>query len=127
MPTGGVKVSGLAKLTRDLISMGVEVDDLKDAFSEIAAEGARIAASFAPVGPTGRLKADIRGNRARSSAVVAAGRASVPYAGPINYGWPKRNITAAGFMQKTDATWKPHSLMRLEYELNKLIAKRGLK
>ena len=127
MPGGGVKVTGLAKLTRDLISMGVEVEDLKDALGNIADEGARRAASFAPVGPTGRLKADIRGNRARSSAVVTAGRASLPYAGPINYGWPKRNITGAFFMQKADPGWEHYALRRFELDINRLIAKRGLK
>lgn len=127
MPSGGVRVSGLAKLTRDLIAMGVEVEDLKDAMASIAREGAQIAAAHAPVGPTGNLRASIRGNRARSSAVVAAGRASVPYAGPINYGWAKHNISPAGFMQKTDGPWQHLALQRLEREINKQIARRGLK
>jgi hypothetical protein len=127
VPGGGIKVTGLAKLARDLVALGVEVEDLKSAFGDIADQGARIVSLFTPVGPTGNLRASIRGNRARSSAVVAAGRASVPYAGPINYGWPKRNITGAGFMQKADGAWQHAALQRLEQDINRQIQRRGLK
>lgn len=124
--SGGIKVDGLNSVVRALLAMGLEVDDLKGAFAPIAEEGARIAARYAPK-LTGTLAGDVRGNRARSSAHVAAGRASVPYAGPINYGWAKHNITASGFMQKADHAWQPYSLRRLEQEINKQIARKGLR
>lgn len=124
---GGVKVSGLTAVTRALLEIGLEVEDLKDAFSSIADEGARLVSSLAPVGPTGRLAGDARGNRARSSAHVAVGRASVPYAGPINFGWAAHNISPNGFMQRADEAWQPYSLRRMEQEINKQIAKRGLR
>lgn len=123
---GGVRVSGLTAVTRALLEIGLEVDDLKDAFSAIADEGARLVSGLAPVA-TGRLAADARGNRARSSAHVAVGRASVPYAGPINFGWAEHNISANGFMQRADEAWQPYSLRRMEQEINKQIAKRGLR
>lgn len=123
---GGVKVIGLTAVVRALIAVGLEVDDLKDAFSHIADEGARLAARYAPK-RTGTLAGDTRGNRARSSAHVAAGRVSVPHAGPINYGWRAHNITASGFMQKADKAWQPYSLRRLEQEINRQIARRGLR
>ena len=91
----GTKVEGLNQVVRALQQMGVEVEDLKAAFSKIADRAAQVASDAAPK-KSGRLAADIRGNRAKSKAVVTAGRASVPYAGPINYGWPKRNIAPAG-------------------------------
>ena len=125
-PSGGIRIDGLSHVVRALLSMGLEVDDLKDAFAPIAAEGARIAAREAPK-LTGTLAGDVRGNRARSSAHVAAGRASVPYAGPINYGWAKHNIKASGFMQKADQEWQPYSLRRLEQEINSQIRRRGLR
>ena len=121
----GFKVTGLNEVVRALLAIGVEVDDLKDAFSTIAAEGARIASSYAPV-RTGRLAGDIRGNRAKSKAVVTAGRVSVPYAGPVNYGWAARGIEPAGFMQKADKELGPKALRRLEDEINAQIRKRGL-
>ena len=123
---GGVRVDGLTAVVRALLEIGLEVDDLKDAFAAIADEGAQLASRNAPR-LTGALAADVRGNRARSSAHVASGRASLPYAGPINYGWAKHNITASGYMQKADQQWQPYSLRRLEQEINKQIAKRGLR
>jgi hypothetical protein len=90
MPTG-VRVEGLNKTIKALQGFGVEVQDLKDVFSSIAKEGARLASSFAPV-KSGRLAGTVRGNKAKNKAVVIAGKAKVPYAGAINYGWPRRNI-----------------------------------
>jgi hypothetical protein len=37
------------------------------------------------------------GRAGQTAAVVRAGRASVPYAGPIHWGWPSRHITAQPF------------------------------
>lgn len=120
-----IRIDGLNAVVRNLIAIGVEVDDLKSAFSAVAARGARIAAGFAPK-QSGRLAGDIRGNRARSKAVITAGRVSVPYSGVQNYGWAKRNITGTGFMQRTDRVLKPYALKQLETAINTQIRKRGL-
>jgi phage gpG-like protein len=121
----GFQVEGLSKVVRDLKAMGVEVNDLKDAFSKIAAEGADIAERHTPK-RSGRLAASIRGNRAQSKAVVTAGRSAVPYAGVANYGWPSHNIPAAEFMQAADREMQPIALRRLEDEITALIRKKGL-
>lgn len=113
----GYKVQGLSQVVRALQQMGVEVDDLKDAFSKIADKAADAASAAAPR-KSGRLAGDIRGNRAKSKAVVTAGRASVPYAGPINYGWPSRGIAPALFMQKADQQMQPVAVQMLEDEIN---------
>lgn len=123
--TVGFRVEGLTSVVRSLQAMGLEVDDLKDAFSTIAAEGARVASGFAPK-VTGRLAGDVRGNRAKSKAVVTAGRASVPYAGPIEYGWAKRNIAPAGFLKRTDEVMQPRAIQMLEQEINRKIREKGL-
>lgn len=124
--SGGIRVEGLNRVVRALLEIGVEVDDLKEAFSSIADHGARLAASFAPK-LSGRLAGDVRGNRARSKAVITAGRASLPYAGPINYGWRAHNIEPSGFMQRADQALQPYSLQLLETEINEAIARRGLR
>src|SRR5215207_5152 len=121
----GFKVEGLAEVVRALLAIGLEVDDLKDAFSAIAAEGARVAAGFVH-SRSGRLAGTLRGNRAKSKAVVTAGRAAVPYAGPQNYGWSARNIVGQGFMQRTDAAMTPRSVALLENEINQVIRRKGL-
>lgn len=121
----GFKVTGLSAVVRGLKALGLEVEDLKQAFSRIAQEGADSAESHAPK-RSGRLASSIRGNRAQSKAVVTAGRASVPYAGPINYGWPKRGIAASGFMQEADREMQPIAIQRLEEEINRQIKAKGL-
>lgn len=121
----GYKVEGLSRVVRGLRLLGLDVDDLKDAFSKIAKEGADKAAAYAPK-RSGRLAGDVRGNRAQSKAVITAGRASLPYAGPINYGWPARNIQPSGFMQKADEEMQPIAIQRLEEEINNKIRERGL-
>lgn len=121
----GFQVEGLSGVVRDLKAIGVEVDDLKDAFSKIAAEGARRAAAHAPR-QSGRLAGSLRGNRAQSKAVVTAGAAAVPYAGPVNYGWPARDVAASGFMQKADEEMRPRSVELLEQEINEVIKRKGL-
>lgn len=120
-----VEVYGLKAVTRDLMLLGLDVGDLKDAFSKVAREGAQKAAGFAPK-LTGTLAGDVRGNRAKNKAVVIAGRVSVPYAGPINYGWAARNIQGAFFMQKASDAMEPVALTVLEVEIDKAIVKRGL-
>ncbi|GAB3990116.1 hypothetical protein [Nocardioides marmoraquaticus] len=121
----GFKVEGLSRVVRELKALGLDVDDLKNAFSKLSALGAETAARHAPK-KSGRLSGSVRGNRAQSKAVVVAGRAAVPYAGPINYGWPARNISASGFMQKTDEELRPQAVQLLQDEINAAARRRGL-
>ncbi len=124
--TVSVRVEGLNALVRDLEAAGVELEDLKDVFADVAARGARFASSFAPK-KTGRLARSVRGNRAKNKAVVAAGSArSVPYGGPINYGWEARGIAASSFMQRADAVVQDYAIKRLDKGINKLIKDKGL-
>ncbi len=125
MVAGGVRIEGLNKVVRDLQALGLDVEDLKEAFSSISAEGARLASSFAPK-LTGALAASVRGNRAKSKAVVFAGRARVPHAGPINYGWRKRNITPSSFMERADEAMRPKALRALDDAITKKIREKGL-
>jgi hypothetical protein len=125
MPDVTIKVEGIPQLRRALLALGVDIEDLKDAFARIAGEGARIAAGFAPV-RTGRLAGSIRGNRSKSKATITAGRAAVPYAGAINYGWPRRNIAASRFMQRADRVIEPRAIPMLEADMNAAIRRRGL-
>lgn len=126
-----MRAEGLNSLTRELIALGVDVEDLKDAFSDLADTGARIAARHAPVGSgrdphPGQLRADIRGNRARNKAVVTAGRSRIPYAGAINFGWRAHNITGVGYMQAVDEELGPIAPRMLEQSIGDLIRKRNL-
>jgi hypothetical protein len=60
---------------------------------------------------TGALGASVRGMKQVGRARIVAGNASVPYSGPINYGWPARNLPAQPFMNEaavqTQPAWLP--------------------
>jgi hypothetical protein len=88
-----VKVDGLRTLRRTLKAAGVDLQDLKQAHAQVADIVLRTAQPHAPH-RTGRLASSMRASGTQSAAVVRAGRASVPYAGPIHWGWPKRHIKA---------------------------------
>lgn len=124
--TEGLHVVGLREVVRDLQAFGVEVDELKDANAQIAEEGASVMRGFTKV-KSGTLRGSVRGNRAKGKAVVTAGRASVKYAGPQNYGWKRRNIAAQGFTAKTDARMAPVAVQLYESAVNDVISKRGLR
>lgn len=124
---GGVEVEGLSRILRELKALGLEVDDLKDAFQKISTEAAEAVARHVPRGKTGRAAGAVRGNRAQSKAVVRAGSSAVPYLGVLNYGWPKRNIQPAAFMQKGEEEYAPKAVQRLEEEIAATIRQRGLR
>jgi hypothetical protein len=102
-----VVVEGARELRATMKRAGADLDDLKDAHAEVAAYVASASSSAAPRA-SGRLAASVRGNRAQASAVVKAGGAAVPYAGPIHWGWPGHNIAAQPFMADTAARTEPH-------------------
>lgn len=119
-----VAVEGMRELVRDLVKAGVDVEDLKDVMGEVAKVGAYVAANLAP-SRSGALARTVRGNRAKGRAVVTAGRARVRYAGPINYGWPARNIRPARFLQKTDAVMEKRAPEIFEKGIAKIFEKYG--
>jgi hypothetical protein len=122
---GSVSIEGLNQKIKALQELGVELDDIKEVFAEIAKDGAELASSFAPV-KSGALSGTARGNRAKNKAVVTVGRARVPYAGAINYGWPARNIAPALFLQKADEEMADRAPKMLEDGIARLIAEREL-
>lgn len=123
--TVGVRVEGLRNVTRALRGLGLDVADLKDAFAAVSALGAQKVAARIPR-RSGRLAGTARGNRAASRAVVTIGRATVPYAGAINYGWPARGISPAHFIAKADADIAPIAPDLFDQEIEKKARQRGL-
>lgn len=120
-----VKVNGLKELVRDLEKAGVQVADLKATFGGIASEARSLAAGFAPR-RSGKLAASIRSSTAKNYATVSAGGTRAPYAAPINYGWPRRNIKGAGFMQKADAAIRPRVLRDLVLAVDRMLREKDL-
>lgn len=95
-----LRVEGFAKLSKTLRQAEHDLDDLKDVNQRVSEIARDAIADEVPVGPTGRLRRSVRGNRAKSRATVTVGYASVPYGPPIHWGWPKRNIEPNKFGER---------------------------
>lgn len=122
----GVKITGLRETVRNLEKLGVDVDDIKAAFTAIAADVAREAGALVPVA-SGALKASIRPGRTKNKAIVRAGTAArAPYAGVINYGWPSRGIAATGFLTTPANRDLDTKVATIDRELQALIRRRNL-
>jgi hypothetical protein len=103
-----VRVDGLRRLNRDLRKFAGDASDLKAANAAASATVATAASARAPR-RSGRLAASVRGTKRVGGARVLAGGAVVPYAGPVHYGWPARDIDGQPFVidaaQATEPVW----------------------
>jgi len=124
-PKSGVYVSGLREITRGFEKAGVDVEELKDVMGKVASEAADSMQAFVPT-RTGALRASVRGNRAKGKAVVTAGKARVPYAAPIQWGWAKRGIKPAKFVERTDDVMETRSVQILEQGWADIAERNGL-
>lgn len=106
--TATVTVRGARELRATMRRADVELTELRDVHAAVAG---LVAGAARPAAPrdTGALASTVRGNRAQSRATVSAGFGRIPYAGPVHWGWPARNITAqpwiADTATRTEPTW----------------------
>lgn len=121
----GVRVQGLDRVVRDLKRLGVEVEDLRAAFTKIGQEAVPIYQAVTPR-KTGRLAGSYRASRARNKAVLYVGSAAVPYAAAIQYGYPARNIAARRYVEQGDRVAAPQVTATLDEEVTRLIQRLDL-
>lgn len=102
MPTPALRVEGLDELRRELRRVkDSELDqEMKQIHAELAREVIQRAQPNVPV-RSGALRASLRGAGTVRDAIGRVGKASVPYAAPIHWGWKARNIPPRPFL--TDA------------------------
>jgi hypothetical protein len=103
-------------------------DDLKD-LREIHLAAAKIVEEVArervPV-RTGRLRRTIKASATRTRGVVSAGRNGiVPYAGPIHFGWPARNIEPQPFIYDALDARKDQIVRQYEERVGQLVERVG--
>ncbi|WP_328530775.1 hypothetical protein OG984_06470 [Nocardioides sp. NBC_00368] len=122
-----VRVEGLRRAVRQLERAGVEVEDLKKAFSRVSNEAMNDIRPHIPRGDTGALAASLRASKTKNTARVYIGYKRVPYAGPINFGWWDRNIESTHFMQVVDDPSNANKYVNIiEQELDRLVARLNL-
>lgn len=117
------ELKGAAQLRRTLRQAGDDLTDLKEANARAARVVEPAARSKAPV-DTGRLASTIRSSGTKTAGVVRAGRKSVPYAGPIHFGWPARGIPATPFIadaaKQTEPAWGAIYLEAVEKAISRI-------
>jgi HK97 gp10 family phage protein len=101
--TKPVRIDGIKDIRRSVNRLGKDLDKdaAKGALKEMNAEAAekvkQTAAGLVPV-RTGQLASTLRASGTQKSARVRAGTKRVPYAAPIHFGWPARNISPQPFL-----------------------------
>ena len=107
-PAPVVEVRGAKELRKTLKAAGDNLADLKDVNQAVGNMVATTARGLAPH-RSGALAGSIRAARAVGAVTIRAGSGSIPYAGPIHWGWPARNIAAHPFLSdaatSTEAAW----------------------
>lgn len=119
-----IEISGLTETLRALSKAGADSEDMKDLMHSVGSIIVDGAKPHVPV-RTGALSASLRAGRGKTKAVVRAGRALVPYAGVIHYGYPKRNIEPTMFLVKSMQANRGAAIQRVEEGLNELLKKNG--
>ena len=117
-----VQVTGAKELRKALKNMGNDLSDLTALHRELAEMVAQAARSRVPV-RSGALRDSIRGKGAKTRASVQAGARMVPYAGPIHFGWPARNISPQPFLYDALEARKREVVNRYEDRIGDLVKK----
>lgn len=124
---GALQIDGLREINRDLRNMSQQArDDMKATHREAGEIVARAAKTLAPV-RTGLLASTVVSSPTQRQGRVRVGRGqSVPYAGPIHFGWPARRIAPQPFVY--DALDMRRDEVRDAYvvRINQLVIKNGL-
>lgn len=103
-----VQVDGLRELRAALKSAGADLRDLRRVNLDAARVASAAAAAAAPR-RTGALAGSVRAGATQTAGLIRAGTATVPYARPIHWGWPARNIPPSLFAidaaRDSEAAW----------------------
>ena len=102
------RIEGARELRKQLRAASDDLSDLRAAHADAGRIVEPVARGRAPV-RSGALRASIRSSGAATTAVVEAGSPRVPYARPIHWGWPARNIRRNAFawdaIKSTQPRW----------------------
>lgn len=120
------EIVGLREVQINLAKLGSDAkNDMKPAHKKAAEIVVEKARPEAPV-ISGRLRDSLRAYARQRAGVVRAGNASVPYAGPIIFGWPARAIKANPFIYDAVDARRAEIVRLYDQRMKEVIAKNGL-
>lgn len=93
----GVQVTGAKEFRAALKRMNGDLRDMQRTNKAATQPVAETARDLVPR-ITGTLQGTIRATATQTKGMVLAGSRAVPYAGPIHFGWPRRNISPQPFI-----------------------------
>ena len=118
-----VTLQGGRRLRQELKAGGVDLANLKNVHMEAARTVTGVAKPATPK-RTGRLAGSVRPGATQTAGIIRAGKQSVPYAQPIHWGWPARNIPAQPWLvdaaHDTEPQWVEHYWRELDRVLSNL-------
>lgn len=117
------EIRGLRETVKHLQKAGARSEDLKEVM--VAISSIVISAAHPPV-LSGDLRGTVRPSQTKNKAVVRAGSKRTPYAGPIHFGWRKRNIRPQRFLTEAIQKTQSEVLKTLDDGLGKILQKEGL-
>lgn len=123
-PAARIQVTGAIELRRALKRMGADLKDFtkinKEAAEIVAKEGRGRAPRL-----TGRLAKSVRAGANQKAGYVMAGNRTVLWAGPIHFGWPRRNISAQPFLYDALDARKGEVIRKYEDRVGDLVQRVG--
>lgn len=121
-----IKVEGLRELQAALRKIQGIDGELAEAHRRASMLAAKAAGRQAPVGETGRLFSSIRARPTKTMGRITLGSQGVPYAGPIHFGWAKRNIKPNKFAYRGIAIEQRDILREYINDTNRILKRAGL-
>ena len=100
MAEANISIQGVKEVTDSLDKLARDLGSNIELNKELSTTLSQKASAMAPK-LTGALASSIVGNPSAEKAQILAGSAAVPYAGVIEYGWPKKNIQAQPYLTTT--------------------------
>jgi HK97 gp10 family phage protein len=123
---GAAQIEGLREVQKALRDMGGDLlNEMKPTHLKAAEIVVPAAKQLAPV-RSGRMAASIRAAAVRSGGRVRVGNSSVPYAGPIHFGWPARRIKPQPFVYEALDPRRDEVAEVYAKRLNELVVRYGI-
>jgi hypothetical protein len=115
-----MRVDGARQLRATMKAAGADLSDLNAVNRQTAALVSAEATARTPR-RTGALAATVRPAGTRTAAIVRAGRASVPYANVIEFGWPAHNIEPQPWVYEAAQAKEPAWTSYYEAEIARIV------